>query len=73
MPFINKQEFQDAICMRYGGEINGTLPYCACREKNYLIQRTMTSYKRLQPHIQGYHRLRIENKDDGKIRFSCPK
>ena len=31
---LNKQEFRDAICLRYGWKINGTPNFCACGSKN---------------------------------------
>jgi len=31
---LNKQEFTDAICMRYGWKVKGTPTHCACGETN---------------------------------------
>ncbi len=31
---LNKQEFRDAICLRYGWRIPGTPSYCICNQKN---------------------------------------
>ena len=31
---LNKQEFRDAICLRYGWQIPNTPPYCGCGVKN---------------------------------------
>ncbi len=31
---FNKQEFRDAICLRYGWQIPNTPPYCGCGQKN---------------------------------------
>ena len=31
---LNKREFQDAICLRYGWTISGTPKYCACKQLN---------------------------------------
>ena len=31
---LNKQEFRDAVCLRYGWKIKDTPNYCACGEKN---------------------------------------
>ena len=31
---LNKQEFRDAICLRYGWEISDTPTYCACGTRN---------------------------------------
>ena len=33
---LNKQEFRDAICLRYGWEIKGTPKSCVCGEDNSL-------------------------------------
>jgi len=30
---LNKQEFTDAICMRYGWKVKGIPTNCACRDK----------------------------------------
>ena len=30
---LNKQEFTDAVCMRYGWKIKGIPTHCACGEK----------------------------------------
>ena len=31
---LNKQEFRDSLCLRYGWKINGTPNFCACGSKN---------------------------------------
>ena len=31
---LNKQEFTDAVCMRYGWKVKGILTHCACGETN---------------------------------------
>jgi len=31
---LNKQEFTDAVCMRYGWKVKGIPTHCACGETN---------------------------------------
>ena len=54
---LNKQEFRDAICLRYGWQIPNTPPYCGCGKKNN-VDHTLMCMK------GGYVAMRHNNLRD---------
>ena len=54
---LNKQEFRDAICLRYGWKIPNTPPFCGCGKKNS-IDHTLICMK------GGYVTMRHNNVRD---------
>ena len=59
---MNKQEFRNAICLRYGRAVPNTPPYCACGEKNDLDHT-------LNCKLGGYVTMRHNNIRDVEARF----
>ena len=59
---LNKQEFRDAICLRYGWKIPNTPPFCGCGKKNS-INHTLICMK------GGYVTMRHNNVRDLNCEF----